>query len=152
MAKFYMKNASSTAFPGEIISIEESFKGLAYLNCKGLLNKGKPKNIYTENYADADGVRMWQGEKIAREATIIEFEFVFIGEERQSTYESFYEYLKIGKISYWDDVRKKEALMVLTEALEPSEDIYVGSVPYIKATFKFQNIWGECPESTGITV
>lgn len=148
MAIFYMKNARDDghSYGNASISIEDVFDGLHYLSCKGLLNKGKPKNVYTEKYADSDKLRVWQGETIAREATSVEFEFAFVGSTRQATYEAFYEYVRYGQILYWDDVRKKEALLVLMEATEPSEDIYVGSTPYLCATFRFQNLYGECPD------
>lgn len=155
MAKFYMKKGDN----GEVISIEDFFcrkegntfvSGLKYASCVGLLNKGKRKDIYFEKYADADRVRVWQGSDVTREATNITFTFWFIGPHRNEIYQEFYEYVKNDKIRYWDDVRKKEALFVLVEAVEPSEDKYIGSTPYIKSGFKFQNLWGECKDTNGL--
>lgn len=143
---FYMKNPKSDVYTNQVIDIEAAFSGLKYCRCEGLLKKGKQKNVYTENYADADGLRVWQGESVVREATTITFTFWFVGDMRHATYEEFCKYVSKGKISYWDDARKKEALIVLIDALEPSEDQFIGSVPYIKADFKFQNIWGECKD------
>jgi hypothetical protein len=132
----------------EGVDIETRFEGLLYSKCEGLLTKGKRKDIYEEKYADDDKLRVWQGEKVTREATTITFTFFFVGENRLHTYQNFYDYVKNGKLYYYDAKRLKKAYMVLKEALEPQEDIYKGSTPYIKADFKFQHLWGECKDVT----
>lgn len=144
--KFYMQkvDANGVLISGTLKDLEVDFLGMKYSKCEGLLNKGKRKNIHTETYADSDTLRVWQGEEVTREATTITFTFVFAGDARQSVYDSFYEYVKNGVIAYWDTARMKEARLVLIDALEPSDDIFVGSTPYIKVDFKFQNLWGEC--------
>lgn len=145
---FYMKNPNPVeamkSLAGLVVDIEKTFDGLKYCKCEGLNDKGKRKNVYVEKYGDSDKLRVWQGDTVVREATVITFTFWFVGDNRKNTYEDFYKYVSNGKISYWDDARKKEALLVLIEALEPSEDQFVGSTPYIKADFKFQNLRGEC--------
>ena len=145
---FYMKNPNpvddSANLADVVVDLEATFDGLKYCKCEGLNNEGKRKNVYVEKYGDSDRLRVWQGDTVVREATVITFTFWFVGDNRQKVYEDFYKYVSNGKISYWDDARKKQALLVLIEALEPSEDQFVGSTPYIKADFKFQNLWGEC--------
>lgn len=128
---------------GTLKDLEVDFKGLLYSKCVGLLKKGKRKNVHIETYAESDTLRVWQGENVTREATDITFTFYFVGTNRQNIYDSFYDYVKNGVISYWDNVRKKEARIILVDAIETKEDIYKGSTPYISADFKFQNIWGE---------
>lgn len=149
--KFYMQKEKPfvEGEPTEkVYDLEKDFSGLKYSSCKGLLSKGRRKNIYTESYHDSDELRVWQGEEVFREATSISFTFYFIGEDRQSVYQSFYDYVKNGKIRYWDTKRKKEALLVFQEAIEVSEDAYKGSTPYIMVDFKFQNLWGETQDVT----
>lgn len=148
--KFYMQkvDANGQLIENTLKDLEVDFLGMKYSRCVGLMNKGKRKNIHTENYADSDTLRVWQGDNVTREATTITFTFVFAGDNRKSVYDSFYEYIKNGIISYYDTARMKEARIVLIDALEPSDDIFVGSTPYIKADFKFQNIWGECKNKT----
>ena len=124
--------------------LEVDFEGLRYVKCEGLLDKGKRKNIYTESYSDSDELRVWQGDEVTREATDITFTFVFMGDNRQAVYEDFYNYVKNGKLTYYDTARNKEALMVLIEAYKPKEDNWKGSTPYIQADFKFKNLRGEC--------
>ena len=148
--KFYMQKVddNDNLVDGTLKDLELDFQGLKYSRCMGLLNKGKRKNVYTETYSDSDTLRVWQGENVTREATSITFTFIFVGANRQSVYESFYEYVKNGVIAYYDTARMKEARLIFIDALEPSNDIFIGSTPYIQADFKFQNIWGECKNKT----
>lgn len=124
--------------------IESRFPGLRYSACTGLNDKGKRTNVHIEKHANSDTLRVWQGTDVTREATTITFTLYFIGDDRQEVYDNFYKYISNGKIFYWDNVRKKEALLIFTDSLKPKEDIYKGSVPYILADFKFQNLYGEC--------
>jgi len=143
--KFYMKqDPSSDGWQ----SIEEVFDGLKYKECKGLEDKGKPKNIYTESYADADKLRVYMPVTVYRESTTITFTFVFIGDNRQSVYEQFNSFVSGKKIYYFDTMRKKNAYLLLNEAVTMGEDVYKGSVPYMLVDFKFTNIWGECKQMT----
>ncbi len=139
--KFYMQQDIDGA---ELRDLESSFDGMRYLKCNGLEDKGKIKNKYTEAYADSDELRVHEPDIVCREATTITFTFVFVGENRQSVYDDFYNYVKKGKFYYHDNVRKKQAYITLIDAVKPSNDMYKGSTPYIQADFKFQNLWGEC--------
>lgn len=144
--KFYMQkvDVNENLIDGTLKDLEVDFSGMLYYKCEGLLNKGKRKDIVIESHANSDKVRVWQSANLSREETNITFTFYFKGEERLSVYEQFYEYVKDGIISYWDTKRLKEARLVLVDALEPSNDLYKGSEPYISADFKFKNLWGEC--------
>lgn len=139
--KFWMQKDGDDA-----INIEEHFNGLKYSKCTGLLDKGKRKNVYIEEYAGSDTLRVWQGDEVTREATTITFTFFFVGDNRMHVYENFYNYVKNGKIRYWDTKRNKEAYLVYSDKTTPKEDVYKGSIRYIAVDFKFQNIWGECKD------
>lgn len=127
-----------------IKDLEKDFIGLKYCKCVGLEARGERKNVYTENYADSDEIRVWQGKDVTREATEIVFTFYFLGDSRQSIIDSFYEYIKNGIISYWDTKRYKKAYMIFKDKFTISEDMFVGSTPYKKVDVTFQNLWGEC--------
>lgn len=139
-------DASGNLIADTLKDLEQDFAGLKYIKCEGLLIKGKRKNVYTEQYCDSDTLRVWQDSNVTREATNITLTCLFAGVDRQETYEAFYEYIKNGVISYYDSVRLKEARLVLVDALEPSEELFKGSTPYVKIDFKFQNLWGECKD------
>lgn len=127
-----------------VIDLESHFQGLLYSKCDGLETRGKRKNVYTETFADTDEIEVWQGENVTREATNITFTFFFIGDNRQQTLDSFYEYIKNGTFYYWDTKRLKKAYIFLEEELSVKEDVYHGSKPYKSVELKFKNIWGEC--------
>lgn len=144
---FYMQQTDKA---GTVVSnskkdLETDFSGLVYKACKGLSSVGKPKNVYTENYAEASGLRTFlpgdNGGSVAHEATDIELELLFKDSSRRATYDSFCAYIKTHRLFYWDTARHKKVWLVLTDAIEPTEDVLKG-VPYILATFKFKNLWG----------
>lgn len=138
--KFYIKRESDANYT----DLESYFNGMKYSKCVGLEDWGKPKNIYTETYADADELRVHIPEDIKREATKITFTFIFFGENRQDTYNKFNKFIEGKKLLYYDTKRYKYAYMVLVDKTEPKEDIYKGSDPYISVDYSFQNLWGEC--------
>lgn len=119
---------------------------LKYRKCEGLNKKGKKKSVYTESYADSDKLRIWESDDLTREATTITLDLLFVGEDKQRVYDTFYEYIKKGNFLYTDDVRYKLAYITLIDALEPSEEKFVGSTTYYEAQFKFQNLWGGCKD------
>jgi hypothetical protein len=140
--KFFLSKDNATW-----VDIEDNaeWKGeIRYMSCKGLETIGKPKNKYTESYADAQELRVYEADEIFHEATDVTFTFIFVGENRKQVYASFYDYVKNGKFYYYDTARWKKAYLVLLEAVDPSEDDYKGGTPYMKAEFKFKNLWGRC--------
>lgn len=145
--KFYMSRYVSGSWE-TAKSLEDEFQGLKYVKCSGLSAYGKPKNIYTESYAETDELRVFLPQKVARENTDIELELCFIGANRRDIYDSFVEYVTGCKIKFWDDCRNREAQMVLTDAIDPSDDILIGGTPYIIASFKFINCNGQTIKHT----
>lgn len=138
--KFYMKR---DGVDEDYINLESYFQGMRYMQCKGLEDLGKPKNIYTETYADADTLRVYIPEKVKRGATTITFSFAFLGEDKQSVYDEFNSFVEGYKIHYYDTARKKASYMVLMERTTPKVDFYKGK-PYMTVDYTFQNLWGEC--------
>lgn len=139
--KFYMQKEG-----GDVIDLEVDFPGLRYAKCVGLNDKGKRMDIYTEEYADSDVLRVWQGVDVTRKATTITFTLYFIGDTRHKAYEDFYAYVKNGQIKYWDTARNKEALLVLNSDVKIGDESWKGSTQYFEVQFKFQNLWGECKD------
>ena len=148
--KFYMKRFGTDDDASQVTKdLEVDFSGLRYKEASGLLSKGAPKNIYTEDYSDSDELRYYVPEQICREATEVSLTFVFIGDDRNQVYEDFYAYVKEGPVYYWDTARKRRAALLLTEAVEVDDDIYKGN-PYIEVEFQFQNLYGEAPITSWI--
>ena len=143
--KFYMNKIDSdgNSIDGTNKDLELDFDGLRYGEAKGLLSKGKRKNIYTETYSDSDVLRVWQGEEVTREATTVKFTFYFVGENRHKAFSDFYDYVKNGRILYADTKRFRKVLLVLTDKVEISTDEWKNGIPYFKVEFTFQNLWGD---------
>ncbi len=125
------------------VDLEKSFVGLKYSSAKGINDIGKPKNIYTEKYADGDALRVYVPEKIKNEATKVTLVFFFVGENRHEVYDSFNEYIRDGYHIFWDDVRKKEFTFFVPNEIIPAEDKFWGSKPYLEAKYTLQNINGK---------
>lgn len=140
--KFYISRLTDGSWEQEK-SLEDDFEGLRYKKCTGLSKFGKPKNIYIENYAETDELRVFIPENVVRENTEIELELCFSGNNRRNVYDNFVNYITGHRIKFWDTCRKREVEMILVEAIEPSEDILTGSIPYIVASFKFTNCNGQ---------
>lgn len=139
--KFYMSRWIDNAWE-EQVSLEDYFSGMKYVSCEGLSTKGKIKNIYTENYAEVEDLRVYMPETVVRENTDIEFVFGFEKENRRDTFDSFVDWVSGYKIKYWDTARNRELEMVLIDKVDVDEDILIGSSPFITVNFKFKNLKG----------
>ena len=139
--KFYMSRWIDNAWETQV-SLEDYFSGMKYISCKGLSTKGNIKNIYTENFAEVEDLRVYMPETVVRENTDIEFVFGFEKENRRDTFDSFVDWVSGYKIKYWDTARNRELEMVLIDKVEVDEDILIGSSPFITVNFKFKNLKG----------
>lgn len=143
---FYMQATDNygVAIAGaEIKDLEEDFEGLLYSKAEGLNKKGKVKNVYTEQYADSDRLRVHYPAKVTREATAVTFTFYFMGENRYKVYDDFYAYLTEGFRAYWDTARKKRLVFYAPNEYKPAEEMWYGGKPYLKLELQVQNIFGE---------
>lgn len=139
--KFYMSRWIDNAWETQV-SLEDYFSGMKYISCEGLSNRGKIKNIYTENFAEVEDLRVYMPETVVRENTDIEFVFGFEKENRRDTFDRFVDWVSGYKIKYWDTARNRELEMVLIDKIEVDEDILLGSSPFITVNFKFKNLKG----------
>lgn len=139
--KFYMSRLIDNNWESPT-SLEDYFQGMKYISCKGLSDKGKIKNIYTESYAEVEDLRVYMPDEIVRENTDIEFEFGFEKENRRDVFDRFVDWISGYKIRYWDTCRNREVDMVLIDKIEVDEDLLIGSSPYIIVPFKFKNLKG----------
>ena len=115
------------------------------LKSEDVLSLGKPKNIVTESYAEADGLRVWTPTTVRHEATDVKLTFCFIGANRYAQHDSFVSYIDGKTFLWWDSVRLHAAHLLLVEKTKPSESFY-GNVPYITTEITFKNIDGKSVE------
>ena len=139
------------------INIEDAFPGLFYMKATGMNDIGKPKNVYTEHYADSDRIRVYlpkrniNGRQVAdtdaitNEPTKIEMTFLIIGDvsSRQETLRLFSDYVRTGILRYRDDARNRQFEFVVTEEIKVSDERWHGSQPYVEITIPMQNINGK---------
>lgn len=129
------------------IGLEQHFKGMRYSKAEGLDKIGKPKNIYSEKYADSDRLRVHVPNEITNEATNVTFTFFFVGNDRQKVYHDFLDYVRKGFHRYHDDARNKYLYFCVNSELKPAEEMLYGSVPYLKFDLEVQNIFGRTFDS-----
>jgi hypothetical protein len=140
---FYLQAVNKNGVPLEAErSIEDAFDGLRYLRADGIDIIGKPKNIYTEVYADSDTLRTHVPETILNEATTITLTLAFIGPNRHQTRDAFNEYIRNGYHRYRDTFRNRAFIFFVQDIIEPKEEQFIGSEPYIQVEYKLSNIKG----------
>ena len=141
--KFYMAecDAEWKVKDGTELNLETDFEGLRYQEAKGLNLTGKPR-LYTETYADADKVRVYIPEKVTYEPTTITFSFVFFGENRYATYDSFVAWVSGKRMVYHDDARNKWAYFYVSDSVQPAKEMWYGSTPYLRLELKVSNVYG----------
>ncbi len=123
-------------------NLEDAFKGLFYYKCEGLNTKGEPR-AYTEEYAEADELRLWLPEHVTRKATDVVLQLLFKGSTRQTAFDAFAAYVSGKRVRFWDSVRKRQAEMYLSGAVEVSEEKLHGTTPYFIAKFPFTCLSGD---------
>lgn len=145
--KFYMQgvvkeNDKYVEIENTRKDLETDFVGLRYAKCEGIDNFGKP-HIYTESYADSDGIRVYVPDKITNDAIDITFTFYFLGDKRRETYHNFIEYVRQGIHAYWDNARNRKFYFVVTDDIKPASEMWYGSSPYLELKLKVQNLNGK---------
>ena len=144
---FYMQlTTAAGAGIGTAKDLEADFPGLYYSKCEGLEAVGAAKNIYTEDYAEANGLRVFHptdvtgGEDVHKE-TEVKLTLIFVDSARRTAYTAFRTFLESGRIFYWDTARHKKVWLIFQKPVEPDADTLVPD-GYIGCTFVFTNIWG----------
>lgn len=139
--KFFMQRVD--LLNQSVKDLEEDFPGLKYKEFKGLEKYGKNKGVYTETFAETNEVQVFMTPTPIRENIELILTLLFIGSSRRATYHLFVDYISQGKIKYWDNVRNREVVFVLIEAVEPETDTVKGGDDYIIAPFRLTCLNGQ---------
>lgn len=123
------------------MDLEWNFKGLKYMSLKGLDSIGTPK-IYVEEYADSDTLRTYIPEEVKNSPIECELTLAFVGANRYDVYYKFNEYVRQGYHRYFDSVRKKALIFFVNDKIEPAEEMWKGSTPYLQVTYKLKSVKG----------
>lgn len=147
--KFYIQRVEKDAdgvyqmVAGTKKSLEDDFDGLKYSKLDGIYTIGKPKNIYTEKYADGDKLRVFTPKFASNDATTLTLTLYFFGENRNRVYENLMYELRQGVHRYWDTARKCWFDFILLDAVKPTDENWYKGKSYFKVDLKMQNIYGE---------
>ena len=126
---------------GNMINIEKEFLGLKYMSLKNGANFGKPK-IYVEEYADSDVLRTYIPENPRTSPIDYELTLIFIGADRLPGYYDFNEYIRRGDHRYYCATRGISFDFIINDAIEITDEMWKGSVPYLQVKYKLQGIKG----------
>lgn len=132
---------ADASHPADIKDLEYHFKGLKYMSMKGLGAIGDPK-IYVEEYADSDTLRTYIPKDVKNSPIECELTLAFVGDDRYAVYDRFNEYVRQGYHRYFDTKRLKELIFFINEKIEPTEEMWKGSTPYLQVTYKLKSIKG----------
>lgn len=124
-------------------SLEDDYEGLKYSKLDGISTIGKPKNVYTEKYADGDKLRVYMPKFLTHDATTLTLTLYFFGENRNRIYEYFIHELRQSVHRYWDTARKCWFDFVLLDETKATDENWYKGQPYFKVDLKMQNIYGE---------
>ena len=122
-------------------NIEDSFKGIRYLKASSLNAYGKNK-VYTESFAEYQQEQIYIPEKQTNESNTVTFDFIAVGENRYSVYDSFVKYISAGFHRYRDTARNKYLYFYVSSEIKPSEEKWYGTTPYIKFSVEVNNYYG----------
>ena len=138
---FYMQRSDEV---GETYDLERDFVGLRYLKAEGMNTLGESKSIYTEEYAEAEELRVFLPDTYTHKATKITMTFLILGDakQRQTTLDDFLDYLREGRHLFWDTVRNRQFEFIVTEEIKVSDEKWHGTQPYIEIQVPMQNIAG----------
>lgn len=155
---FYLRkvtdNGDGTHTAGDEKCLEDDFKGLRYKSLTGLNLTGKPKGVYTEEYAEMNGDDVYVSQNTARGSTELTLSLVFLCPDdthasyasqiaaMEATYHDFCDWLGGGLLIWRDTARQRRVLMYLSNNPTVSSDKFGSGIPYIEASFKFKNILG----------
>jgi hypothetical protein len=121
-----------------------------YRKFKGLESAGKPKNVYTETYAEAPIARVYDTYSggVRHETLSVDLDLVFLGTARTAAKDALVTFLESGEgiTVWWDNIRQKCAILLFDQAVEPDEDVYVSTTPFLEYVFKFTSLTGVHPK------
>lgn len=136
------------------IDIEENFN-CKYCSMTNLSIPGDIKNIYTEDYAEANGVRIYvpKASDIVYSSTECTLTLLMQSATCESYVRNLLEYLHGYIVEYSDTFRNRYATLVLQKAITiKAEKLYAGNDCYQHITVPFTNIYGRSFSSSQIDV
>lgn len=128
------------------IDIEQRFK-CKYVKMEGIGENGKAKNIYTENFAEAEALRLYVPKTVIYENTNLSLTLLFLAEngdqmDIQTNEREFFEFVSGRPLEYNDTFRKRYVSMILINKPEVVGEVLYGDTRYRQIKYTFKNIYG----------
>lgn len=142
--EFYMQAVDKNGTPlknAPVRDLEGDFEGLRYCEAKGLNTIGKQR-VYKETFVESESTNVYIPETPSYEPTTVNLVLYFLGEERYDTYNQFNDYIRKGFHAYWDSARERKFIFYIEDDISIDDEMWYGSMPYLKVTYKLQNIKG----------
>lgn len=130
--KYYFKEYSTTEIKPEI-EITDIYN-IVVNKASGINDYGELKSLYTENYAESSETKVYIAPEVSRKVPDVKFNLYFIGDDFQTDYDNFINFISNRKLEYRDTLRGKRCYLILSKEVQnKSEDI----LNYIEAEFTF---------------
>lgn len=137
--QFYPTERFTTVEPP--VPLEETYN-CKYKQFKDFFFDGEVKNIYTEDYAEQNGVRIYIPEEPTHSSYECKLELLFSKATVQEDTRRFYNDIKGRKIEWHDTFRNRYVTLVSIKQPQIQQEILYGKTPYMLVTFTFNNIHG----------
>lgn len=126
------------------VDLEEMFKSL-YKEFRDFTFDGEVKNVYSEDFAEKNGVNIYipSPEDLAFKSYECSLVLLFKKDTCQADVRIFYEYIRGQKIEYSDTFRNRYVTLVMTKQPSVEQEILYGNSPYMLVKFTFTNILGQ---------
>lgn len=133
--------------------LERDFLGLRFKSLSGVGDYGKVKGVYSESYAEVDGVSVYISSDVVREQSEVKLSLHFLcaddtvtdmssqEDAARSVYEAFMDFISGCLLVYRDTIRQRRMLLYLDEASEPSTDCVNGKA-YLTVQFTLKSVFG----------
>lgn len=125
------------------IDVEATF-ACKYKQFKDFAFSGDISNIYSEEFSEVSGLRMFIPDEkdLAYKSYECKLQLLFDKKTAQSDAQRFYEYVRGQKVEYSDTFRNKYITIILIKQPQIQSEILYGERPYMLVEFTFTNILG----------
>lgn len=148
---FYIKRFpdSSGTYPKRDI---ESYYKCHYKQFKDFFFDGDVKSVWTEDYSEVSGDRVWLPEQddLAFKSYDCKLELLFRKDTCQEDVRKFYEDIRGVRLEYSDTFRNRYLPIILIKSPNVEQEILYGNNPYMLVSFTFNAFMGQSFETSQI--
>lgn len=131
----------------QMYDIEENFS-CRYVRVEGLSDDGNVKNVYTEEYAETEELRVYSPKTILHKNNEISLTLLFLANNNTNPYDvqdnerRFFEFIKGRKVEFHDNFRNRWVSLLLLNKPETVGEVLYGGSRYRQVKYTFKNIYG----------